>query len=96
MDRSFYHWRYLVDSEIPYRCHLGKVVLYDTVTKLKWTVDVWTHSVREIVERLLAEDLEWADEPSPDNDKTISQVTWPWWVAVRRIKTRTRIRIPRR
>ena len=55
-------------------------MLYDTVTKLKWAVDVRTHSAREIVERLLAEDLEWADEPSPDDDdKIISQVTWPWW-----------------
>lgn len=28
---------------------------------------------------MLAEDLEWADEPPPDDDKTVSQMGWPWW-----------------
>ncbi|KAG8217142.1 Alpha/Beta hydrolase protein [Butyriboletus roseoflavus] len=60
------------------RCHLGKVALYDTVTKLKWAVDIRTHSIREVVERVLAEDLEWADEPPPD-DETVSWMSWPWW-----------------
>lgn len=42
-------------------------------------MDVRTHSVREIIERVLAEDLEWADEPPPDDDKSVSRMSWPWW-----------------
>lgn len=62
-----------------HRCHLGKVALYDTVSKLKWGVDIRTHSIKEIVERLLSQELEWADEPPPEDDKTVSQMGWPWW-----------------
>ncbi|TFK45946.1 alpha/beta-hydrolase [Heliocybe sulcata] len=40
------------------RCHLGKVRKYDTVTKHGWAVDIRTHGIRVIVERLLAEDWE--------------------------------------
>ncbi|KAF8842632.1 alpha/beta-hydrolase [Paxillus ammoniavirescens] len=49
------------------RCHLGKVVLYDTVTKLGWSVDVRTHSIANLVERLLSLELEWGDE-LPEGD----------------------------
>lgn len=42
------------------RCHLGKVIRYDTVTQLKWSVDVRTHSIVQIVERLLKDD--WVEE----------------------------------
>ncbi|OAX32964.1 alpha/beta-hydrolase [Rhizopogon vinicolor AM-OR11-026] len=42
------------------RCHLGKVIRYDTVTQLNWTVDVRTHSIVQIVERLLQDD--WIEE----------------------------------
>lgn len=62
-----------------HRCHLGKVALYDTVTKLNWGVDIRTHSIREVVERLLTEDIEWADEPPPDDDNSVAQMSWPWW-----------------
>jgi putative lipase involved disintegration of autophagic bodies len=37
-------------------CHLGKVARYDTVTKLGWKVDIRTHPVKVIIERLLNED----------------------------------------
>jgi len=36
------------------RCHLGKTILYDTVTNASWTVDVRTHSIANIIERLLS------------------------------------------
>ncbi|KAG0701595.1 Alpha/Beta hydrolase protein [Suillus ampliporus] len=42
------------------RCHLGKVIRYDTVTHLKWSVDVRTHPISQIIERLLNED--WTQE----------------------------------
>ncbi|KAG1865399.1 Alpha/Beta hydrolase protein [Suillus subluteus] len=42
------------------RCHLGKVIRYDTVTHLRWSVDVRTHSIVQIIDRLLNED--WTQE----------------------------------
>lgn len=45
------------------RCHLGQVILYDTVTKLGWAVDVRTHTILNVIERLLTQELE----------------GWGWW-----------------
>ena len=42
------------------RCHLGKVIRYDTVTQLGWSVNVRTHSIVQIIERLLKDD--WVEE----------------------------------
>ncbi|KZT11184.1 alpha/beta-hydrolase [Laetiporus sulphureus 93-53] len=43
------------------RCHLGNTILYDTITKLKWSADIRTHSIRVIVDKLLAEDWDTGD-----------------------------------
>lgn len=48
-----------------YRCHIGKVIRYDTVSKLGWSVDARTHGIHVIVDRLLAED--WDNEDSGIN-----------------------------
>lgn len=48
------------------RCHLGKTILYDTVTKLDWSVSVSTHQIQVIID-LLAEDHNW--DPEPDDDE---------------------------
>ncbi|KIJ63381.1 hypothetical protein HYDPIDRAFT_41212 [Hydnomerulius pinastri MD-312] len=66
------------------RCHLGKVSLYDTVTKLGWSVDIRTHPIRNIIERLLGEELEWGEEPPAGDDESgddedISSSGWGWW-----------------
>ncbi|KAH7890131.1 Alpha/Beta hydrolase protein [Phlebopus sp. FC_14] len=63
------------------RCHLGKVALYDTVTKLGWSVDVRTHSILNVINRLLSEEIEWDDEPGDgDDDKKVAvQRGWGWW-----------------
>ncbi|KAG1731183.1 Alpha/Beta hydrolase protein [Suillus paluster] len=42
------------------QCHLGKVIRYDTVAHLGWSVDVRTHSIVQIIDRLLGED--WTQE----------------------------------
>ncbi|KAF9239108.1 Alpha/Beta hydrolase protein [Melanogaster broomeanus] len=67
-------------------CHLGKVALYDTVTKLGWSVDIRTHGIVTTVERLLAEELEWSDEPEGDDQSGESgegndvwKSGWGWW-----------------
>lgn len=41
---------------------MGKVIRYDTVSKLQWSVNVRTHSIAVIVEKLLAGDWEGAGE----------------------------------
>ncbi|KZT70378.1 alpha/beta-hydrolase [Daedalea quercina L-15889] len=43
------------------KCHLGRVIRYDTVTQLRWPVDVRTHGIRVIVEKLLASDWDGGD-----------------------------------
>ncbi|KDQ50269.1 hypothetical protein JAAARDRAFT_42266 [Jaapia argillacea MUCL 33604] len=51
------------------RCHLGKVIKYDTVSKLNWGVDVRTHPIRVVIERLLAEDWEPAPKDGKEGDE---------------------------
>jgi putative lipase involved disintegration of autophagic bodies len=38
------------------RCHLGRVIRYDTVSKLGWVADIRTHGIAQVVERVLDED----------------------------------------
>ncbi|KAF7791044.1 hypothetical protein EIP86_002004 [Pleurotus ostreatoroseus] len=49
------------------RCHLGKTIRYDTVSKKRWGVDIRTHGIAVIIERLLAED--WDDDDAGDNTR---------------------------
>ncbi|CAL1717055.1 unnamed protein product [Somion occarium] len=37
------------------RCHLGKSIIYDTVSNLSWAVDIRTHTISTIIEKLLGE-----------------------------------------
>lgn len=44
------------------RCHLGKSIVYDTVTKLGWKIDVRKHVIREVITKVLeVEDVEWEE-----------------------------------
>ncbi|TDL27412.1 alpha/beta-hydrolase [Rickenella mellea] len=43
------------------RCHLGKSIVYDTVTKLGWSVDVRKHVIREVITKVLEEEGEWEE-----------------------------------
>ncbi|KAH9945068.1 alpha/beta-hydrolase [Epithele typhae] len=36
------------------KCHLGKSIIYDTVSNLSWAVDVRTHTIVNVIEKLLA------------------------------------------
>ncbi|TFK63120.1 alpha/beta-hydrolase [Pluteus cervinus] len=38
------------------RCHLGKAIRYDTITKLGWGANVQYHGILQIIEKLLKED----------------------------------------
>ena len=36
------------------KCHLGKSIIYDTVSELSWAVDIRTHTIVNVIEKLLA------------------------------------------
>jgi putative lipase involved disintegration of autophagic bodies len=35
------------------RCHLGQSIVYDTVTNLSWAVDLRTHGIVVVIEKVL-------------------------------------------
>ena len=37
------------------KCHLGRSIVYDTVSNLGWAVDIRTHTIVNVIEKLLAE-----------------------------------------
>ena len=44
------------------KCHLGKSIVFDTVGKLGWRVDVRLHSIKNVIHKVLEiEDVEWED-----------------------------------
>jgi hypothetical protein len=36
-----------------FRCHLGNIIEYDTVSNLSWSVDVRTHAIAQMIEKVL-------------------------------------------
>ncbi|PFH51743.1 hypothetical protein AMATHDRAFT_142006 [Amanita thiersii Skay4041] len=43
-------------------CHLGKTIVFDTVEKLGWRVDVRRHVIRDVIHKVLEiEDIEWEE-----------------------------------
>ncbi|KAI0781537.1 alpha/beta-hydrolase [Trametes elegans] len=44
-------------------CHLGRVIRYDTVTKLGWSANVIHHGIQAVIEGILSkDDLDWGEE----------------------------------
>ncbi|KAJ7582954.1 alpha/beta-hydrolase [Mycena floridula] len=44
------------------RCHLGKTIIFDTVGKLGWKVDVRKHVIRDVITKVLeAKDVVWSE-----------------------------------
>lgn len=41
------------------RCHLGTSIMYDTVGRLGWSVDIRTHPIKEIINRILEKEILW-------------------------------------
>ena len=65
------------------RCHLGQVILYDTVQKLKWSVDARTHGIKVVVDKLLADDSEWVSKKDEEvrgegTQGVLSTSNWGW------------------
>ena len=60
----------LSDSEARFSCHIGKTVLYDTVTKLGWSVSITSHQIKTVID-LLAEEHDW-DSISDGEDELVA------------------------
>lgn len=43
-------------------CHFGNIIEYDTVTNLSWSVDVRTHAIAKLVDKVLSEPWPAADD----------------------------------
>ena len=41
------------------RCHLGTSIVYDTVGRLNWSVDIRTHPIKEVINRILEKEIWW-------------------------------------
>lgn len=59
------------------KCHTGQTILYDTVTVKGWSVDVRTHRIGEIINKILVDPWPGADE-DPDEEET-TQTRWSRW-----------------
>lgn len=52
---SRYKCSILQSHDFRRRCHLGKTIVYDTVSNLSWSVDVRTHGIVTVIEKILGE-----------------------------------------
>lgn len=43
------------------RCHLGKSIVYDTVERFNWRVDVRRHVIKDVITKVLEDEGEWED-----------------------------------
>jgi len=55
------------------RCHLGKSIVYDTVTNLSWAVDIRTHGIVNVIERVLSQPWEEAEQAGRQVPKAKSE-----------------------
>ena len=53
------------------KCHLGRSIVYDTVSNLSWSVDIRTHGIVVIIEQLLSAD--WSERTGGSKGKR------GWW-----------------
>ncbi|KAF9528233.1 Alpha/Beta hydrolase protein [Crepidotus variabilis] len=63
------------------KCHIGQVILYDTVSKLGWSVDARSHPIKVVIDRLLSENADWKPEfnsESEDGKEARRQHGWGW------------------
>jgi len=58
-------------SNAAHRCHTGKTIVYDTVSNLSWSVDVRTHPILTVIEKVLSEP--WA--PSVEMGREVPEAT---------------------
>jgi len=59
------------------KCHTGKTIFYDTVTVKGWAVDVRTHRIGELINKILIDPWPGTDE-DPD-EVEMTRTKWSWW-----------------
>lgn len=62
------------------KCHLGKSIVYDTVGRFNWQVDVRRHVIREVITKVLEAEEDWeggrgVPEAKTEEDCFVSTVT---------------------
>ncbi|KAG0152346.1 hypothetical protein CROQUDRAFT_667247 [Cronartium quercuum f. sp. fusiforme G11] len=58
------------------RCHVGRSIIYDTVGKLNWAVDIRTHAIKTVIESVLIPD--WDPTAPACQNKSLFTARWPW------------------
>ena len=63
------------------QCHTGQTILYDTVTVKGWAVDIRTHRIGEIINKVLADP--WPVDGPPkkkvlDTEEPSFRAWWGW------------------
>ena len=76
------------------RCHLGQVILYDTVQKLQWSVNARNHGIKVVVDKLLADDSEWTTRNRESQEKVLGMFNWGWGRKKKRGDTRDNEEVP--
>ena len=64
---------YVAGYAMESRCHLGKTIVYDTVSNLSWSVDLRTHPIATMIETVLADPWPPAEELGREVPEAVSQ-----------------------
>ena len=59
-------------------CHTGQTILYDTVTVKGWAVDLRTHRIGEIINKVLADPWPVEDPPKKVEGDGEVRAWWGW------------------
>ena len=59
------------------KCHTGQTILYDTVTVKGWSVDVRTHRIGEIINKILVDP--WPGTEGDPGKPEVAESSWSWW-----------------
>ncbi|KAH8928857.1 alpha/beta-hydrolase [Atractiella rhizophila] len=71
------------------RCHTGKTILFDTVSKLGWSVDIRTHPISQVITKVLDPET-WRDKEllssaaherdggNEEDREAMGKWRWPW------------------
>jgi len=64
---------YIAGFALESRCHLGKTIVYDTVSNLSWSVDLRTHPIANMIEKVLADPWPPAEELGREVPEAVPQ-----------------------
>jgi len=65
---------YITGFAVETHCHLGRSIVYDTVTRLKWAVDIRTHPLKVVIEQILS--LDWEVPPADIEEDCVECYAW--------------------